>query len=262
MNNHKSNCIDTLIDLVENYNLVGIKTSFEDEGASFIDTIKLKEICNQAKTKLTIKIGGPEAIRDMVDATTIGVKGLVAPMIESPFALKKFIDAAKSNLDTTTLQSVQLGINIETITAISNIQSIFNQKEINDLYNITIGRVDLASSCNKDRNYVDSNEIYSMIFDCFSKAKKIGLKLYVGGAISIESEDFLNRLYSADLLDKFETRYAIYDASALKNFKKALSKGQLFEYQWLKTKSLDYQQLANKDSSRIQMIQNRINCGL
>lgn len=262
MNSNEFKCVNLLSDLVENYNLVGIKTSFEDEGASFTDTIRLKEICNQAKTKLTIKVGGPEAIRDMIDATTIGIKGLVAPMIESAFALKKFIDAAKSNLDSTALQAIQLGINIETITAMSNIDAILNQKEINDLYSITVGRVDLVSSCNKDRNYVNSEEIYNMVINCFSKAKKIGLKLCIGGAISIESENFLNTLYSLGLLDKFETRYAIYDASALKNFKKALAKGQLFEYEWLKTKSFNYQQLANKDSTRIQMIQNRINSNL
>jgi 4-hydroxy-2-oxoheptanedioate aldolase len=262
MNSKEFKCVDILTDLVENYGLVGIKTSFEDEGASFIETIRLKEICNQSKTKLTIKISGPEAIRDLVDATTIGVKGIVAPMIESPFALKKFIDATQKNIEETALQSIQLGINIETITAVSNISNILDQTEAKSLYNLTIGRVDLVSSLNQNRSYVNSKEIYDMTTECFENAKKIGLKLCVGGAISIESEEFLNNLYENRLLDKFETRYTIYDASALKNFRQALAKGQLFEYEWLQTKRQNYQNLADKDSSRIQMIQNRINSNL
>lgn len=258
MNNNEFKCVNILTDLVENYNLVGIKTSFEDEGASFTETIRLKEVCSQAKTKLTIKIGGPEAIRDIIDATIIGVKGLVAPMVESPFALKKFMDATSLNIDSTCLQAIQLGINIETKLAISNISQILGQPEIKNLHSITVGRVDLVSSMNKDRNYVNSSEIFEMIKNTFSQAKKIGLKVYVGGAISSESEKFLIDLYENGLLDKFETRYAIYDASALKNFNSALNKGQLFEYEWLKTKSMYYKYLTDKDSKRIQMIHDRM----
>lgn len=262
MNSKEFKCVEILTDLIENYGLVGIKTSFEDEGASFLETIRLKEVCNQSKTKLTIKISGPEAIRDLVDATTIGVKAIVAPMIESSFALTKFINATQNTIEKTALQSIQLGVNIETITSVLNISTILNQPEVKSLYSLTIGRVDLVSSLNKDRSYVNSKEIYDMTTQCFENAKNIGLKLCIGGAISLESEDFLNSLYENRLLDKFETRYAIYDASALKNFKQGLAKGQLFEYEWLQSKRSTYQQLADKDFSRIQMIQNRINSNL
>jgi hypothetical protein len=90
--------------------LIGIKTSFEDEGALFNETIRLKEICNQAKTKLTLKIGGPEAIRDIKDALIIGVKGLVAPMVESEFGLKKFIQSAQSHIPSDVLSSLHLSV--------------------------------------------------------------------------------------------------------------------------------------------------------
>ena len=83
MNAREFKCVSILTDLIENEGLVGVKTSFEDEGALFNETIRLKEICNQANTKLTLKIGGPEAIRDLKDSSIIGVRGIVAPMIES-----------------------------------------------------------------------------------------------------------------------------------------------------------------------------------
>lgn len=259
MNKSEFSCVHTLTELVEDYGLVGIKTSFEDEGASFEETIRLKEICNQARTKLTIKIGGPEAIRDMVDATTIGVKGMVAPMIESPFALQKFIQSAHNNINLTSLQAIQLGINIETITAVQNINTIIDISKINNLYSVTLGRVDLVSSMGRSREYVNSKNIFDMAHKCAVVSKNAGLKFYVGGAISIDSFDFLNNLYVDGLLDKFETRYAIYDGSTLKKFNEALLLGQKFEYLWLKTKAEHYYHLSNRDNARIKMIEDRIN---
>jgi len=260
MNNREFKCVQILTDLIENEGLIGIKTSFEDEGALFNETIRLKEICNQAKTKLTLKIGGPEAIRDIKDSLIIGVKGLVAPMIESEFGLKKFIQSANSHIPEDTLSSIQLNINVETITSVSNIQKILDSPEANSLYGVTIGRVDLVSSMGKDRSYVNNDEIYAIVSNIFMRVKEKGFKLCLGGAVSIESLSFLKRLHSEGLLDKFETRYAIYDPSiSLKNLSRALSKGQIFEYEWLQCKHEYYTSLANQDIKRIQMIQDRIN---
>lgn len=260
MNNREFKCVKILTDLIENEGLIGIKTSFEDEGALFNETIRLKEICNQANTKLTLKIGGPEAIRDIKDSSIIGVKGIVAPMVESAFGLKKFIQAANTHISFDSISSIQLNVNLETINAILNSDSILESKEASELYGVTVGRVDLVASMGKDRSYVNSNEVYSLVEKVFVKAKERGLKLCLGGAVSIDSLDFLIRLHSNGLLDKFETRYAIYDPSvALKNLSRALSKGQIFEYEWLQCKHEYYTTLANQDIKRIHMIQDRIN---
>ena len=243
MNNREFKCVSILTDMVENHGLIGIKTSFEDEGATFNEVLRLKEICNQAKTKLTLKIGGPEAIRDIQDSSIIGVKGLVAPMVESDFGLKKVINSVNNNL-----------------TEDKNIDSILNINEASDLYAVTVGRVDFVSSMGKDRNYVNSPEMLQMTKEIFTKAKNKGLTVNLGGAVTADSFKFLNELYKEGLLDKFETRYAIYDPSkALKNLNKALAKGQLFEYEWLVTKRETYQKQADKEIKRIQMIQDRIN---
>ena len=160
-----------LTDLIENEGLIGIKTSFEDEGATFNEVIRLKEICNQSKTKITLKIGGPEAIRDIKDSMIIGVKGLVAPMVESEFGLKKFIQAAKLHIPEDTLSSIQLNVNIETVTAVMNAEDMLNAEEANELYGVTVGRVDLVSSMGKDRSYVNSNEVLDMARSVFGKDK-------------------------------------------------------------------------------------------
>jgi 4-hydroxy-2-oxoheptanedioate aldolase len=260
MNNREFECVRILTDLVENYGLVGVKTSFEDEGASFNEVLRLKEICNQSKTKVTLKIGGPEAIRDIKDSMIIGVKGLVAPMVESEFGLQKFIGAVKSNLPVEVVSSLQLNVNIETATAVSNIDKILSNKNAESLYGVTVGRVDLVSSMNKDRNSVNSDEIYTIAHDVFERTKKIGAKACIGGAVSIDSLDFLKKLHSDKLLDKFETRYAIFDPSiTLKTLSRALFKAQMFEYEWLMNKMEYYQNQANQDEARIKMIQARIN---
>lgn len=260
MNTREFKCVKILTDLIENEGLVGIKTSFEDEGALFNETVRLKEICNQAKTKITLKIGGPEAIRDLKDSTVIGVKGIVAPMVESEFGLKKFIQAAKTYIPEDTLSSIQLNVNIETITAVEHARQMLNTPEAENLYGVTVGRVDLVSSMNKDRGYVNSDEVYQITQMVFSKVKEKGLKACLGGAVSTDSLNFLKKLHSEGLLDKFETRYAMFDPSiTLKNLSRALSKAQMFEYEWLMCKHELYTSMANQDIKRIQMIQDRIN---
>lgn len=260
MNTREFKCVKILTDLIENEGLVGIKTSFEDEGALFNETIRLKEICNQAKTKVTLKIGGPEAIRDLKDSTVIGVKGLVAPMVESEFGLKKFIQAAKTHIPADNLYSLQLNVNIETTTAVNNASKMLDIEEARLLYGVTVGRVDLVSSMGKNRDYVNSDEVYKMARSVFAKAKEKGLKACLGGAVSTDSLDFLKKLHSEGLLDKFETRYAIFDPSVtLKNLSRALSQAQMFEYEWLMCKHELYTSMANQDIKRIQMIQDRIN---
>lgn len=72
--------------------------------------VRLTELCNKAGTKLLLKISGAEAKRDFMDSQIIGVKGIVAPMIESAFALDKFVKSAKSILPNDVLSNVQLGI--------------------------------------------------------------------------------------------------------------------------------------------------------
>lgn len=260
MKKQEFKCAQLLIDLVENYGAIGIKTSFEDEGASYEEVMRLKEICNNANTKLNLKIGGPEDKRSMADSTNIGVKGLVGPMVESDFGLSKYVKAVNSVIPHDVVKSLNLYINIETITGINNIETISKTKEFKQLHGVTIGRVDLVGSMNKNRDFANSDIIYNITKKVFTKVKDAGLKACLGGAISIDSEEFLTKLYSEGLLDKFETRYVIFDPSiSLKNLSKSLTKAQIFEYEWLKCKRENYLTQANAELSRIEMIQERIN---
>ena len=65
----------------------GIKISFEDEGALLNEMISMRYLTASTGLKLSIKIGGCEAKRDIVDCIDIGCDAIVAPMIESAFSL-------------------------------------------------------------------------------------------------------------------------------------------------------------------------------
>ena len=76
----------------ENLN-VELKISLEDEGLTFDQAISIACQAHSHNVKVTMKVGGAEAISDMRFAKMIGCSGCVAPMIESSFALHKFINA-------------------------------------------------------------------------------------------------------------------------------------------------------------------------
>jgi hypothetical protein len=181
-------------------------------------------------------------------------------MIESPFALDKFIKSAKSILPPDVLSNVQLGVNIETITAFKNFNEMTKADGFKDLYHITLGRVDFVSSMNKDRSYVNSEEILDIATDLFTKSREMSKRVYLGGAITIDSNDFMKKLFTKGLLDKFETRYVMYDpAIALNNLQDALLSGQKLELGILNYRRNYYLHHANKEIDRINMIEKRIN---
>ena len=94
MNNLEKQMVDALKDLRDNHHVVGVKAEFEAEGTRLEEALRLKEVVTKAGLDLTIKIGGCEALKDMFDARSIGVKRIVAPMIESAYALSKYLKSA------------------------------------------------------------------------------------------------------------------------------------------------------------------------
>jgi len=95
MNSLERRMVDTLKDLRENHHVIGIKAEFEAEGTRMEEALRLKEVCMKADLGITLKIGGCEAIKDMYESRVIGVEKIVAPMVETAYALKKYLAATK-----------------------------------------------------------------------------------------------------------------------------------------------------------------------
>jgi len=232
----------------------GIKISYEDEGALLNEMITMRYLTASVELKLSVKIGGCEAKRDIVDCIDLGCDSIVAPMIESNFALKKFFYSLKQYGYTR-----EKGFNLETINSYKCLDELVN--EFPSLDFVTFGRVDFVGSLNKDRNFVNTNEMLEIVKDVFKKSKLYNAKCYLGGAISIDSKNFIKKLLEENLLDKFETRYIIFDCNKIdfNKFEELLYLANVFEVEWLRYINEKYNLLANKDIQRIKMIEERIN---
>ena len=133
--------VDALKDLKDNHDVLGVKAEFEAEGTRMEEALRLKEVVTKAGLDLTIKIGGCEAIRDMYDARSIGVTRIVAPMIETPYAMHKFIGATHMVYPEDEWKSVDFLINIETETGYRNFEKMLALEESGQLSGIVLGHL-------------------------------------------------------------------------------------------------------------------------
>lgn len=259
MNNLEKKMVNTLIDLRENHNVIGIKAEFEAEGTRMEEALRLKEVVTKAGLELTIKIGGCEAIKDMYDARTIGVNTIVAPMIETPYAMKKYIQATKFVFPEEEREDIHFLMNIETITGYNNLEAMLQIPEAKDLTGIVLGRVDMTGSMNMTREDINSEEIFKLANNMALICMKNNKKLVIGGGVSYHSLPFFKRLPEKSLY-KFETRKIVFDAQKAfqdKDIEKGILKAVGFELMWLKNKQKFYEMIYKEDEKRIVMLENR-----
>jgi hypothetical protein len=231
----------------------GIKVSFEDEGALLNEIMTMRYLTASVGLELSVKIGGCEAKRDIVDVINVCADYIVAPMVESGFSLNKFVDS----LDQYKF-SKKSGINIETITSVANIEEM--SKHFNKIDFVTFGRVDFIGSIQQSRDIVDSDKVFDVVRSVFKKARETNTACYMGGSISIKSKSFISRLMDENLLDKFETRYVMYDAKNINMdmYDELIRKANAFEIEWINYISSRYADLKNKDARRVNMLVSRM----
>ena len=161
--------------------VVGIKQSFEDEGVILDDLITMRRLTDLSGVYLSVKIGGCEAITDINLSQQIGTDGIVAPMIESQFALQKYIEIVKD------LKDIKLYVNIESRQAYNNLDSILSSPSSKLLYGVVVGRSDLTKSYGHGKDYVDSKEMQNVVYDVMTKCKEYDMITLMGGNISNKS---------------------------------------------------------------------------
>ncbi len=129
---------------LKKFGMKAVKQSLEDEGATFKDIEIMRKITLKAGIDLNVKIGGCEAKNDIYFCKQIRVNSIVAPMVESEYALRKFIQIAYDPKDKFT----NLFINIETKNALANLKKIIKSKYFKYLNGVVFGRSDIAGSYN------------------------------------------------------------------------------------------------------------------
>jgi hypothetical protein len=259
MNNIEFEMIDKLKLLREDYGVIGIKAEFEAEGSRIEEMMRLKDVTSIVRLPIVLKIGGVEAITDIFNGLLIGVQGIVAPMAETAFAVSKFLGAIETFVPEDNRQNIHFGVNIETITACQNIDSILTLPNIKLLHNLTIGRSDLVGSLGYTRDKVDSDEILQITQQVFEKAKILGFVTALGGTITPSSVEFVSSLVERNLVDKFETRKVIFSADAIrKDPEEGILHALEFEFLWLKSKQRYYSRIKKEDEHRIEMLEKRL----
>ena len=257
---------------------VGVKQSFEDEGASREDIRKMRAMTSAANLDLNVKVGGCEARNDISFCKKIGVNGIVAPMVESKYALKKFIQTVTDYEILVTDKKIKkraiekkknsLYINLETNLSFSNIDEIMNSSNFELLDGIVIGRSELVGSFGLTKDHVDSELAYKKVFNLLKKIKKKKKKNFIckmGGSITTNSGKFINKLFEKKLLDRIETRNMeiLLSRKNIVNFKTILIHAFNFELEWAKYKLNDSilnnsKLMIKENSSRIEILRKRI----
>lgn len=245
---------DGLKELKNEYGVVSIKAEFEAEGSRKDELIMLREMVESADLGLIIKIGGCEAVHDIDQCKLLSATGVMAPMIETPFAMDKFIGAVnKLYGEDARIEKI---INAETVTCLNNFDEILEHGN-GFLTGVTVGRSDLSASMGITKKDIEKEEVFNATKEFCQKAKKAGLVTNFGGNIGIESIPFI--IDMNPYIDRFETRKVVISKNDNEEFlKNAIAAALQFELLYLKFKSQYYMDMASEDAARIKRLEAQI----
>lgn len=234
--------------------VVGIKQSFEDEGVFPPDVLTMRRITEQVGLDLSVKIGGCEAKTDIKFCENIGADKIVAPMVETSFALSKFIESV------TDINGIKFYINIESHHAQKNIIDILESPSSKLLSGIVLGRSDMIKSYGFSKDNVDGYMMNEIAEKVFKEAKKYGFNTIMGGNISSKSSTIIKKLYEENLLESIETRNVIIKLNNknINNIASIIKSSLIFESKWLQYKANYYNKIGKEYTDRSNLILNRI----
>jgi len=239
------------------FGFVSVKAEFEAEGTRSDEFLRLLELARRAGLKVTLKIGGCEAIRDLIEARSFGVDMIVAPMVETPYALSKFIAAKDKVFPKDEQADMSFLFNVETATTFESLEKLGEVAQAGNV-GLVFGRVDFAGSLGHDRSFVNSDAMAGYVNAVAKVAKARGLELVVGGGVSPDSIALLAGARKSRL-DRFETRKVVFDAAVVEDGRAAggMELAIEFELLWLKNKRDFYRNIAEEDATRIAMMEAR-----
>ena len=259
MANYEIEMQNALADLRAAGVLWGVKAEFEAEGSRFFDVLRLSKVARSVGTHLAVKIGGCEAVRDLLELRDVGVDSIIAPMIESAYALSKF-DQAIDRVFGSAESKPDFFANFETAQAAASFDEILSGlNESRNVSGIVFGRVDFSISSGLSRDDINSSTVFGTASRLAEALKHSGKLLLVGGGVSPDSVTFLSNLAEVKL-DRFETRKVVFNARAAldaSNLDELILTAVRFELAWLRSKRESASQVSTEDDQRIEMLEAR-----
>ena len=186
--------------------LVYLKLGTEAEALDFDEIAALSAIAAGLGPSVPVvgKIGGPEARNDLLQFHLRGAAGFVAPMVESPYALRIFVDAVAAVVPAH--PKPLLGINIETALAVDQLDLMLQEPAAASLDFVNVGRSDLAASMGAPA--VDHPDVTDATVRVIERVQAAGLGGHVGGCATPAT---LAPVLARVRPDGFHTRFLAFD---------------------------------------------------
>ena len=243
-----------LDDLIQNYNAIALRADLASGTVALEELEELSSLAKENNISLTVKIGGCDATNDIFQLKNICANSIIIPMVETPYALKKFITNCKKIYSEDEIMSLNLYPNIETITAYNNFDEIFAVDEAKYIKGIVLGRDDMAGSMGLTREDINSDRILEIAKNLQNKIYALGKEFILGGEIRPKAISFINKLDCP--LSRCETRMIVFSGenfidNALED---KILKALEFEILWLENKKNKTQY----DISRIEKLKSNL----
>lgn len=256
MNPNERRMLDMLKKGRDRFGIVAVKAEFEAEGTRPDELLRLLELAYRADLKVALKIGGCEAMSDLHASKLYGADYIIAPMVETPYALSKFVEA-RAKVYGANPQGTQFLFNLETEATLRNLDAMLPLARA-ELDGVVFGRVDFTLSRGLPRGAINERQITDAVLVAARGCGAHGLELVVGGAVAAEAGEALREIRGIRL-NRFETRKVIFDGAAVDTpgFEAGVANAVAFELAWLENKRDYYRGIAEEDAARIRMMQER-----